>query len=89
MILISNPLEDFVRAMTTNMIGGKREPLLQREAEAAEVMESFQNHSSRRTEKPKGVKVHLRTEKQDKKWMNRKSQVLKQLGYQQVTQVHI
>jgi hypothetical protein len=77
MILISNPLEDFVRAMTTNMTRGKREPLLQREAEAAEVMESFQNHSSCRTEKPKGVKVHLPTEKQDKKLMNRKFQVLK------------
>ena len=49
-------------------------------------MESFQNHSSSRTEKLKGAKVHLHTEKQDKKW---KAQVLKLLEYLlATTQVH-
>jgi len=79
MILISNLLEDFERVMTINMISGKRinrgtceallqiEEILQREVEAAEVTESFQNRSSSREEKLKGAKVHLHTEKQDKK----------------------
>ena len=87
MILISNLLEDLERAMIINMTRGKREALLQREAEAAEVMGSFRNRSSCRTEKLKGAKVPLHTERQGKKW--RKIQVLKQLGYQLVTQVHI
>jgi len=75
MTSISNPSEDLERAMITNMTRDKREALLQREAEAAEAMESFQNRSFCRTEKQKGVKVPLHTEKQDKKWT--KFQVLK------------
>ena len=72
---ISNPSEDLERAMITNMIGDKRKALPRREAEAAEAMGSFQNRSSCRTEKQKGVKAPLHTEKQDKKWT--RFQVLK------------
>ena len=76
MILISNQSEDSERVMTTNMIRDKidleeehlrREELRRREVGAAGVMESCRNRCCR-TEKLKGVKAHLPTEKQDKKW---------------------